>query len=335
METSSPEQILSEVFGKYGLDLAILNRYKESHRFYHNIDHIYYMLRIASEYGLISDDLVLAIAFHDIICDPQRSDNEERSAGLCDVALKHSSLDVKRISTIADAILDTKTHEHYSSELSKILCDLDLHNLYGSYSVYYDSLYRVFKEYQYVDFKAFIEGRTKILKNYGVSEERIEILQTFKPKIGVFAGSFNPFHKGHYNILLKAERIFDKVIIARGINLDKYSDTEYCNDNQINTNYKKKQLGFPEVAMNRQIAVYSGLLTDFIDGLGYDVTLIRGLRNATDLQYESTQYQYLKDMKPDINVVNIFCDKEYEHISSSAIKSLSKYDSRLVNKYLP
>lgn len=332
METSSPEQILSEVFGKYALDLAILNRYKETHRYYHNIDHIYYMLRIASEYGLISDDLVLAIAFHDIICDPQRSDNEERSAGLCDVALKHSSLDVKRISTIADAILDTKTHEHYSSELSKILCDLDLHNLYGSYSVYYDSLYRIFKEYQYLDFKSFIEGRTKILKKYGVNEERIEMLQTFKPKIGVFAGSFNPFHKGHYNILLKAERIFDKVIIARGINAQK---VDMIIDNSITSVSVPITSRLPHIIMNRQIATYNGLLTDFINNLGYDVTLIRGLRNATDLQYESTQYQYLKDMKPDINMVNIFCDKEYEHISSSAIKSLSKYDSRLVNKYLP
>jgi len=39
-----------------------------------------------------------------------------------------------------------------------------------------------------------------------------------KPKIGVFAGSFNPFHKGHYNVLQKAEKLFDKVIIAFGKN---------------------------------------------------------------------------------------------------------------------
>jgi len=34
-----------------------------------------------------------------------------------------------------------------------------------------------------------------------------------QPHIGVFAGSFNPFHKGHYNVLQKAEKLFDKVII--------------------------------------------------------------------------------------------------------------------------
>ena len=56
-----------------------------------------------------------------------------------------------------------------------------------------------------------------------------------------------------------------------------------------------------------------------------DVTLIRGLRNSTDLQYELTQYRFLQELKPDIKVVSIFCDKEYEHISSSAIRNLSKY----------
>ena len=40
-------------------------------------------------------------------------------------------------------------------------------------------------------------------------------------RLGIYAGSFNPFHKGHYNILCKAEKIFDRVIIARGINPDK------------------------------------------------------------------------------------------------------------------
>ena len=49
----------------------------------------------------------------------------------------------------------------------------------------------------------------------------IDYLSNFKPNIGLFAGSFNPFHKGHYNVLIKAEMIFDKVIIAFGANPEK------------------------------------------------------------------------------------------------------------------
>ena len=74
------------------------------------------------------------------------------------------------------------------------------------------------------------------------------------------------------------------------------------------------------------IHFYDGLLTDFINSLKYDnITLIRGLRNSTDLQYELTQYRYLQELKPDIQVISIFCDKEFEHISSSAIRMLMQY----------
>ncbi len=130
-------------------------------------------------------------------------------------------------------------------------------------------------------------------------------------KIGVYAGSFNPFHWGHYNILTKAEKIFDKVILGFGQNPEKANEA----------------FPFPTEALgHRDVRYYDGLLTDFIDSLEYEnVTLIRGLRNSTDLQFELTQYRFLQELKPDIQVISIFCDKEYEHISSSAIRMLMKY----------
>lgn len=124
--------------------------------------------------------------------------------------------------------------------------------------------------------------------------------------IGLYAGSFNPMHKGHLNILLKAERIFDRVIIGRGENKTKAG----------NMIYPMPKLG------GRQVVEYKGLITTFIDTLPHDVTLIRGLRNSTDLQAELTFYRYLQYLKPDIKVVSIFCDSEYEHISSTGIKEL-------------
>jgi pantetheine-phosphate adenylyltransferase len=127
--------------------------------------------------------------------------------------------------------------------------------------------------------------------------------------VGLYAGSFNPFHKGHLNVLEKAEAIFGRVIIARGQNPEK----------------EKPKWDFPECVKDREIMVYGGLLTDFIDSLDFDVTLIRGLRNANDLAYEMNQYRFLRDMKPDIKVVSILCDPEFEHISSSAIRMLYQY----------
>ncbi len=138
-------------------------------------------------------------------------------------------------------------------------------------------------------------------------------------KVGVYAGSFNPFHNGHLNILLKAEKIFDKVIIARGINPEK--------SNVV--------VPLPEVLDNRSVMQFSGLLTDFVKTLPYEnVTIIRGLRNTTDLQFELNQYRYFQDLMPEVQVVSIFCDREFEHISSSGIRALSSFGKEHVEKYL-
>jgi len=302
------EKILKE----FNIETSILDVYFEPNRFYHNWDHINAMIESAGNMirppeNIQFKDLVLAIVFHDIIYDPKRTDNEERSADLFYSYVKNKH--------IKQAILDTKIHKP-SNELSKILCELDIENLYGDFDNFIDISYKVFKEYQFVDWKTYSVERIKFLEKYNVDPIYIKAVKSFKPNIAIYAGSFNKFHKGHYNILEKAERIFDKVIIARGVNPDK--------DNKLHN--------LPDIICNRQIENYDGLLTDFIDSLGYNVTLIRGLRNITDLQFELKQYQYLKDFKPDINVVSIFCDKEFEHLSSSAIRMLEKYNKS--NNYL-
>lgn len=167
-----------------------------------------------------------------------------------------------------------------------------------------------FKLHQSLHFNSYIQLRTDYLKQTPNTDFSLEFLRTFKPKIAVFAGSFNPFHKGHYNILQKAENIFDKVIVAFGQNPEK----------------GKRGYKIPESIKNRQLESYDGLLTDFIEKLGHEVVVIRGLRNSTDFDYEQNQYRYIQELMPGIKIVSIFCDKEFEHISSSGIRTLEKFD---------
>jgi len=294
--------IAQNILEKYNINPNILEKYDEPHRFYHNWEHIEYMLIKASIKYTLTDELVLAIIFHDIIYDPKSKVNEEKSADLFYSYVKNKE--------IYNAILDTETHQKPSSELSKQLCELDIYNLYDNFDIFYENSYKIFKEYQFVDFNIYKEERNKFLQKYNVDPTWIKAVNVFKPKIGVFAGSFNKFHKGHYNILLKAEKVFDKVIIARDANPEK--------NNKVHD--------LPEILKYRQIENYNGLLTDFIDSLNYEVTLIRGLRNITDLQFELKQYQFFKDFKPNISIISIFCDKEFEHISSSSIRLLEKYN---------
>lgn len=173
-----------------------------------------------------------------------------------------------------------------------------------------------FKLFQSVPFTKYRQMRLDYLRQQSAIKSA-ELLQVMQPSIGVFAGSFNPFHKGHYNVLQKAEAIFDKVIIAFGQNPEKKDTHGYR---------------IPQTIRNRQIEHYEGLLTDFVLGLGHDITVIRGLRNSTDFQYEQNQYRYIQELMPDIRIINIFCDKEFEHISSSGIRTLEKYGRH--NNYL-
>lgn len=167
-----------------------------------------------------------------------------------------------------------------------------------------------FKLHQFLRLNDYVALRLKFLKQLSNTETSIAFLEQFSPKIALFAGSFNPFHKGHYNVLQKAEKIFDKVIIAFGQNPDK----------------SERDWAIPNSIKNRQLEYYDGLLTDLVGSLGEDVIVIRGLRNSTDFQYEQNQYRYIQELMPNIKIVNIFCDKEFEHISSSGIRTLKKYN---------
>lgn len=150
--------------------------------------------------------------------------------------------------------------------------------------------------------------------------------------LAIYAGSFNPIHVGHLNIVEKAEAIFGdgNVLVAIGINPSKSDGLDYINSiktraNEIMSNIK------------RPVEIYTCFLHELIEEKekdGYNVVLVRGLRNGDDLSYEDNQLKYIKDFKPDVKVVFIMCDEKYEHISSSAIRQLQSFRPGSANQYL-
>ena len=135
--------------------------------------------------------------------------------------------------------------------------------------------------------------------------------------IAIYPGSFNKMHIGHLNIIEKAERIFGKgnVIVAIGVNPDKnYLERE-----------DPKEI---EKRLNRPVITYSKFLHELVEDYekeGYNVVIIRGLRNGVDLDYEVNQMRFINDFKKNVNVVYITCDQEFEHISSSAIRKIEQF----------
>jgi pantetheine-phosphate adenylyltransferase len=149
-------------------------------------------------------------------------------------------------------------------------------------------------------------------------------------KIAVYPGTFNPFTIGHLNILQKAEAIFGvgNVIIAIGRNPKK--------NNPMSAQFECIQT-IKQNMPSKRVEKFNEFLTDYIwekEKDGYDVTIVRGLRNGDDLDYEVNQLRFMEEMKPDIKVVFITCDKQFEHVSSSAYRMLEAVKPFSGHKYL-
>jgi pantetheine-phosphate adenylyltransferase len=306
------------------------NAYSQPHRYYHTWKHIENMIMDliddpkTIESNFIDEKLIIAAVYHDLVYDSKANDNENKSAIELKKDWKGSDND---LITISSLITDTKTHIP-SSELSEQFIKLDLNIFTKSLDRILEYNNQIFKEYQFTDWTKYHDGRldtlNKLKKQCGEQGmsgievglmQLIDCFESFKPKIGVFTGSFNPFHIGHQNILDKAENVFDKVIIARGINVGK---------NNSDFTMLPRHLEYHQQEM------YHGLVTDFLKELDYPITLVRGLRNAKDFEYELTMNQYMQDINNiGIPTTMFLCDREFTHISSSAIKQLPKKEQEM------
>lgn len=142
-------------------------------------------------------------------------------------------------------------------------------------------------------------------------------------RIGIFAGSFNPFHAGHRDVLNKALEVFDYIYIVIMQNEEKKPGE--LNVRSAVLASKLCHLKSVSVAMSAKP------LKNTVDDLetlypekDIKFSIIRGLRNGHDLQYEMNNQYWNEDVGLNIPFVYFITDRSLAHVSSSAIRSINK-----------
>ncbi|MBN1532222.1 MAG: pantetheine-phosphate adenylyltransferase [Spirochaetes bacterium] len=136
-------------------------------------------------------------------------------------------------------------------------------------------------------------------------------------RIGIYPGSFDPLTNGHLDIIDRAQRICDKLIIAIANNISKnplFSVSERVEIIQNCCGAKEKVT----------VVAFDGLLADYCIKKKVSF-MVRGLRSTTDFEYEYSIAAVNRVLARDIDTVFFMTRGEYSHISSNMVKEIAGY----------
>ena len=147
-------------------------------------------------------------------------------------------------------------------------------------------------------------------------------------RVAVYTGSFDPVTLGHLDVITRASRIFDGLVVGVGINPDKQPLFSL-----------EERVGLVQAAVaglpNVRVELFSGLAVAFVREQGAHV-LLRGVRSLTDIEAEFTMTLANRKLDPAVETVFLMADAEYSHVSSSLLKQITPLadDERLL-RFVP
>ena len=146
-------------------------------------------------------------------------------------------------------------------------------------------------------------------------------------KIGLFTGSFDPMTNGHLDLIERASKLFDKLYVGIFYNPHKMGFLP------IESRKKTVEKAVGHLKNVEVMASHDELVVDVARKLGVQV-LVRGIRNATDLQYEASFDYYNHQLASELETIYLHSRLEHIHISSSAVRELLKFGQD-ISGYVP
>lgn len=133
--------------------------------------------------------------------------------------------------------------------------------------------------------------------------------------IAIYPGSFDPITNGHADLVQRAARLFDKVIVAvAGVSGKKPVFT------------MEERIGFAKEALagveNVEVCGFDSLLVDFMHEKNASV-ILRGLRAVSDFEYEFQLASMNRNLSPDIETLFLTPAEQYTYISSSLVREVA------------
>jgi pantetheine-phosphate adenylyltransferase len=146
------------------------------------------------------------------------------------------------------------------------------------------------------------------------------------PRIALFPGSFDPFTRGHEDIVLRGLELFDQIIIGVGHNANKkrYFAIEVmiqCIESTFAQYPNVKVMAYDDLTANKAREVGARFL-------------LRGLRNTTDFEYENSIAQVNRYVYEEVETVFLITSPHLAPISSTIIRDLHRYGHN-IDEFLP
>lgn len=142
--------------------------------------------------------------------------------------------------------------------------------------------------------------------------------------LALYPGSFDPITYGHLDILERATELFDKVIITIAVN--KQKETVFTGNER--ETLIEKCLKNKEWADRAEIQQFTGLLVDFAKEKDAQ-TLVRGVRQVSDFEYEFRMALTNRRLAPDVDTVFLMPNEQLTFISASLVKEIAYWDGDL------
>ena len=147
-------------------------------------------------------------------------------------------------------------------------------------------------------------------------------------RVAVYTGSFDPITLGHVNVIERASRLADVLVVGIGINVEK--QPWFSTDQRVAI-VERATADIENVV----VKTFDGLAVEFVRDCKSHI-MVRGIRPLTDIAAEFTMMLANRELAEDIETVFLMADQRYAHVSSTLIKQIAPLaDRAMLARFLP